>query len=84
MFLTNDVEVVGSGRIVGKDHLRFKVRQDGIVLDAIGFNLGRFLSQVTIGRKDLQLVYSVEESEWNGETFPQLKVKDLKYGPRAQ
>jgi single-stranded-DNA-specific exonuclease len=84
VFLTHAVEVVGSGRIVGKDHLRFKVRQDGIVLDAIGFNLGRFLPQLAPGRKDLQLVYSVEESEWNGETFPQLKVKDLKYGLQVQ
>jgi single-stranded-DNA-specific exonuclease len=79
-FLSDDVEVVGSGRIVGKNHLRFKVRQDGIVLDVIGFNLGNFLTQLTPMRKDLRLVYSVEESEWNGETFPQLKAKDLKYG----
>jgi single-stranded-DNA-specific exonuclease len=79
-FLSDDVEVVGSGRIVGKNHLRFKVRQDGIVLDVIGFNLGNFLTQLKPARNDLRLVYSVEESEWNGETFPQLKAKDLKYG----
>jgi single-stranded-DNA-specific exonuclease len=82
-FLSDDVEVVGSGRIVGKNHLRFKVRQDGIVLDVIGFNLGNFLTQLTPARKDLRLVYSVEESEWNGETIPQLKAKDLKYGVQA-
>jgi single-stranded-DNA-specific exonuclease len=82
-FLSDDVEVVGSGRIVGKNHLRFKVRQDGIVLDVIGFNLGNFLTQLTAARRDLRLVYSVEESEWNGETFPQLKAKDLKYGVQA-
>jgi single-stranded-DNA-specific exonuclease len=82
-FLSDDVEVVGSGRIVGKNHLRFKVRQDGIVLDVIGFNLGNYLTQLTPARKDLRLVYSVEESEWNGETFPQLKAKDLKYGVQA-
>jgi single-stranded-DNA-specific exonuclease len=82
-FLSDDVEVVGSGRIVGKNHLRFKVRQDGVVLDVIGFNLGNFLTQLAPMRKDLRLVYSVEESEWNGETFPQLKAKDLKYGVEA-
>ncbi len=79
VFLSKEVELVGSPRIVGKDHLRFKVRQDAIVLDTIGFNLGRFLPHLAPGRKDLEMVYSVEESEWNGETFPQLKVKDLKY-----
>ena len=84
VFLSNTVELVGSPRIVGKDHLRFKVRQNGVVLDSIGFNLGRFLPRLTPGRKDLQMVYSVEESEWNGETFPQLKVKDLKYSQQTQ
>jgi single-stranded-DNA-specific exonuclease len=79
VFLSKDVEVVGSPRIVGKDHLRFKVRQNGVVLDSIGFNLGKYMPDLNTGRKDLQMVYSVEESEWNGETYPQLKVKDLKW-----
>lgn len=96
VFLTKELDVVGSPRVVGKDHLRFKVRsrrnafaqdvhrggQDGLVMDAIGFNLASFLSQLSPGRKDLCLVYSVEESlplGENGETFPQLNVKDFRY-----
>lgn len=84
VFLTRDIEVIGSPRIVGKNHLRFKVRQNGCVFDAIGFGLGERLKD-TVGRRDLQLVYTVEENDWtpsgdarSGQTTAQLKVKDLR------
>jgi len=82
VFLTKDLGLVGSPRIVGKDHLRFKVRGDGIVMDAIGFNMASRLPQLTAGNKDLELVYTIEESlprAENGERFPQLNVKDFRY-----
>jgi single-stranded-DNA-specific exonuclease len=87
VFLARNVEVIGSPRIVGKDHLRFKVRDGQIVFDAIGFNLGRLLSRIEPGRKNLDIVFSIDENEWNGgndgngksyDRYPQLKIKDLK------
>jgi single-stranded-DNA-specific exonuclease len=88
VFLARKVEVVGTPRIVGKDHLRFKVRQDGQVLDTIGFGLGSMLAEVRSGGSSLDLVFSVDEHEWlapggrpvpgGSEVFPQLKLKDIK------
>ncbi len=84
-FLARDLEVAGTPRIVGKNHLRFRVRQNGLVFDAIGFGLGDLLPQVSDGRKGLECIFSVEENEWkapNGsrrsDTIPQLKVRDLR------
>jgi len=84
-FLARNLEVVGSPRIVGKNHLRFKVKQDGIVFDAIGFGLGDRLPRVSTGRKDLECVFSVEENDYvppNGtkpaNMVPQLKVRDIR------
>ncbi len=84
VFLTRGLEVIGTPRIVGKNHLRFKVRQNGVIFDAIGFGMGDRLQQI-LGRKDLELVYTAEENDWNpsgearpGDTTPQLKVKDLR------
>ncbi|MBM2839688.1 MAG: single-stranded-DNA-specific exonuclease RecJ [Bacteroidetes bacterium] len=84
-FLARNLEVVGSPRIVGKNHLRFKVKQDGVVFDAIGFGLGDRLPRVSTGRKDLECVFSVEENDYvspNGtkpaNTVPQLKVRDIR------
>ncbi len=84
VFLARGVEVIGSPRIVGKNHLRFRVRQNGHVYDAIGFGLGGLISKVYTGRKDLDCVFSIEESNWQGsgtqqnDTLPQLKIKDLR------
>jgi single-stranded-DNA-specific exonuclease len=84
-FLARNLEAVGTPRIVGNNHLRFRVRQNGTTFDAIGFGLGDLLPQVSPGRKNLELVFSVEENEWtssNGarraESVPQLKVRDLR------
>ncbi len=64
-FLTRNLEVAGTPRIVGRNHLRFRVRQNGVVFDAIGFGLGELLPRVPVGRRDLECVYTVEENEWN-------------------
>lgn len=86
VFLAKDLELAAPPRIVGKNHLRFKVKQNGNVIDAIGFNLGPLIGKLTPGRKDIQCVFSIEENEFaarnngNGprETVPQMKVKDIR------
>lgn len=83
IFLARNVEVVGPPKIVGKDHLRFRVKQNQFVLDAIGFGLGCFIDEVGEG-KSLDMVFSVDEHEMpftssgTTETFPQLKIKDIR------
>ena len=85
LFLARNMEVHGQSRIAGKNHLRFKVKQNGSLFDAIGFGLGGLLPRVSSGRKDLEVVFSIDESDWNaagseprGDTVPQLKVRDLR------
>ncbi len=85
VFLAKNLELAGPARIVGKNHLRFKVKQNGCVIDAIGFNLGHLLPRMTPGRRDIQCAFSIEENDFgihngNGkrDPVPQLKVKDVK------
>jgi single-stranded-DNA-specific exonuclease len=77
LFMVRNVEVIGQPRIVGKNHLRFKVRSGGSIVDSIGFNLGDLLPRVRSGSK-VDLVFSLEESEFSGEAAPQLKLRDIK------
>jgi len=84
VFLARNVEAVSSPKIVGKDHLRFRVRQDKYTLDAIGFGLGSLIDDVRNNGKNLDLVFSVDEHEVivagseTAESFPQLKIKDIR------
>ena len=84
-FIAHGLDVAGTPRIVGKNHLRFKVRQNGSTFDAIGFGLGHLLSRVQGERKNLSCVFTVEENDWTppGGSRPQdppsqLKIKDLR------
>jgi single-stranded-DNA-specific exonuclease len=78
VFFTRDVEIFGEARIVGRDHLKLKVRQDGVVFDAIGFNLGSHLSRTNGSKSRVDILFTVEENNWNGNVFPQLKLRDLR------
>ena len=78
VFVARNVELYGTPRIVGRNHLKFKVRSNGQVFDAIGFNLGSLIEQLLHGRKTLDIAFSLDEGEYAGEAVPQLKIRDLK------
>lgn len=63
---------------VGQDgkHLKLIVEQNRKKFDAIGFNLGKYASTLSIG-DTIDVAYSLEENTWNGNTVLQLKLKDI-------
>ncbi len=77
-FYSNSMHIVGSPRIVGKNHLLMKVRQKDIMLDAIGFNLGHLLPEVGKRGREIQMVYTIHQNEWNNVIYTQLRIKDIK------
>jgi len=78
VFQSKNLQIVGTPSIVGKNHLKFKVRQDGTVLDAIGFNLGELIYRIDPGSANLDMAYVIEENTYLGHTSLQLRVKDLR------
>ena len=77
-FVSTNVTVSGTPRLVGKgNHLKFAARQNGTSYDAIGFNLADHYQHLITG-KPIDLVYVVEENEWQGRKTIQLNVKDIK------
>ena len=54
----------------------------GGTIEAIGFGLGERIRELTAtngkGRKDLEMVFYLEENEYNGRITPQLVVKDFR------
>jgi single-stranded-DNA-specific exonuclease len=78
VFVARNVELYGTPRIVGNNHLKFKVRSNSQVFDAIGFNLGGFIDKLLHGRRTIDLAFSLDEGEIAGEVVPQLKIRDIK------
>jgi single-stranded-DNA-specific exonuclease len=80
VFLSEGVSVVNQPKIVGTNHLVLAVRHNGSdkVFDSIGFNLGHHLESLLHDRASLDIVYSIEKTNRDGKSFPQLRIKDLK------
>lgn len=76
VFITKNVVDTSWSKIVKEQHVRFVVKQDDITFTGIGFNLADkfYLLQM---KKPLDIIYTLDENEWNGETNLQLKVIDI-------
>ncbi len=73
--------IVESLKVLGAEgkHLKmqFTVRSSQFtVIDAIGFGFGEFASQIKKGDA-IDVVYTIDENTWNGNTKLQLKIKDI-------
>jgi len=79
VFKTNAVRDNGYGKQVGADksHLKLTVFQgsDRVSFGAIGFGLGNKIHKV---HNEFDILYSLDENEWKGNTSIQLVLKDLK------
>lgn len=77
VFITKNVSDTSWSKIVKEQHVRFVVKQDDKVLTGIGFNMAEkfYLLQM---KKPIDIVYTIDENEWNGESTLQLKVIDIR------
>lgn len=79
VFRTNCVRDNGYGKKVGanEDHLKLNLFQgdNTKTINAIGFNLGDKINHV---ENDFDIVYTLDENEWNGYKSIQLVLKDLR------
>jgi single-stranded-DNA-specific exonuclease len=77
VFVAKNVEETGYSKIVKEQHLRFVVKQNNISFTGIGFNMaGKF--ELLQMKKPLDIVFTIDENEWNGNTSLQLKVIDIR------
>lgn len=78
-FKTSAVRDNGYGKKIGKEqnHLKLNVFQgdNKKTFSAIGFNLG---DKIKSAQNDFDIVYGLDENEWNGFKSIQLVLKDLR------
>jgi single-stranded-DNA-specific exonuclease len=76
VFIARGVHNTGS-RIVKEQHIKFSLRQHDVTFSGIGFGMAAkfpLLEQ----KKPLDVVYTLDENEWNGDKHLQLKVIDIR------
>ncbi|OGC85591.1 MAG: single-stranded-DNA-specific exonuclease RecJ [candidate division Zixibacteria bacterium RBG_16_43_9] len=77
VFVTRGLELADDAYVVGKNHLRLRVKKNGIIMDAIGFNLGDFAKPLAMRGTKIDLAYVLELNVWNGNSKIQMRLKDL-------
>lgn len=76
VFISHNVTDTGYSKIVKEQHLRLVVKQNDVVLTGISFRSAHLLPVVQNGAFDL--VYTIDENDWNGTISLQLKVIDIR------
>jgi len=79
-FVSKGVYEKGQARIVGDNHLKLEVitnKNDARGIAGIAFNMGKKMEILKSG-EPFDVVYHIEENEWQGRTSLQLMVQDIK------
>jgi single-stranded-DNA-specific exonuclease len=77
VFIARQVMDTGYSRIVKEQHLRFSVRQGDTVITGIGFGMADKLALLQL-KKPVDIVFKIDENEWNGEKSLQLRMVDIR------
>ena len=82
VFIARKVFDTGFSKIVKEQHIRFVVKQNNITLTGIGFNMATKFELLQM-KQPLDIVFTIDENEWNGEKSLQLKMIDLRISQGA-
>jgi single-stranded-DNA-specific exonuclease len=77
VFLIRRMYNTGWSKVVKEAHIRFILQQGTSKITGIGFHMSEKMPLLEAGRP-VDVVFRLEENEWNGEKSLQLKVIDFK------
>ncbi len=77
VFVAKNVVDSGYSKLLKEQHIKFVVKQNNITQNGIGFKMPEKLD-VLQSKQPVDLVFSLEENEWNGNVNIQLMVDDCK------
>src|SRR5204862_5928306 len=78
VFAARGVEIIDGPRKLKDRHLKMALKQDGRVFRAIAWRAAERHDYLTEHRSAIDVAYSLEQSEWNGETRVELTLSDMK------
>lgn len=77
VFIAKNVRDTGYSKILKECHVRFVVQQHNVILNGIGFNMHEKFNLLQMNNP-FDIVFSIDENEWNGNRSLQLKVIDIR------
>ncbi len=82
VFVTNKLEI-NDIRTVGNDgkHLRMRLSREGVMLSAIGYNMGSRIDDFSDGKYPVDVAYVMDISRYNSNEYLQLVLRDIRHSP---
>ncbi len=77
VFIAKAVTDSGFSKVVKELHVRFVLQQQQVTITGIGFNMAEKFSLLK-DKQPVDIVFTVDENEWNGNKSLQLKVIDIR------
>lgn len=77
VFITRKCTDFGYSKILKEAHIKFVLRQKETVMNGIAFNMHEKFSLLT-SQKEVDIVFSIDENEWQGNKNLQLKIIDIR------
>ena len=77
VFIARNVMETGYSKILKEQHVRFVVKQQQLTLTGIGFNMHDKFDLLGM-KKPLDIVFTIDENEWQGNKTLQLKMIDIR------
>jgi single-stranded-DNA-specific exonuclease len=77
LFVVKNVTDSGYSRVVKEQHIKFSLRQDNILFNGIGFGMAKKFALLE-SKKPVDVVFTLDENEWNNEKHLQLRVIDFR------
>ena len=77
VFITKKCVDFGYSKVLKEAHLKLVLKQDDTIMSGIGFNMADKFPLFANGTP-VDIVYSIDENEWNGNKNLQLKIIDVR------
>jgi single-stranded-DNA-specific exonuclease len=78
VFAARRVEVIDGPRKLKERHLKMALRQDGRVFRAVAWRAAEKHEQITEHKTALDVAFSLEQNQYNGETYVELTLADIR------
>jgi single-stranded-DNA-specific exonuclease len=76
VFVAKRVKETGWSKLLKERHIKFSLKQNGVTLSGIGFDMAHKMNMLK--ENEIDVVFQIDENEWQGNTTLQLMVKDIR------
>ena len=78
VFAARRVEIIDGPRALKERHLKMALKQDGRIFRAVAWRAAERQEYLTEHKTALDVAFSLEQNQYNGETYLELSLSDIK------